>query len=184
MKQHSQQRLQSLNRCETQKQEEIRSASSKCMMSTGAGTPALVPVKVRSRESGITVTTYAFLDDGSNAVFCSEGLRSQLNVTGKHTKLQIQTLLEDQEVNSQVLSDLEIMDLEGRTIIELPQVYTQDKMPLSLNDVITSEDIKQCPYLNHIKLNDMRKDAKEVWIAYRKQCAKGYRTLGGGASSR
>ena len=149
---------------EPQKQEEIRSASSKCMMSTGAGTPSLVPVKVRSRKSGITVTTYAFLDDGSNAVFCSEGLRSQLKVTGKHTKLQIHTLLEDQEVVSQVLSDLEIMDLEGRTTIELPQVYTQDKMPVSLSDVITSEDIKQWPYLNHIKLNDMRKEAKEAGL--------------------
>ena len=76
----------------------------------------------------------------------------------------IQTLLEDQEVDFSVLSDLEIMDLEERTIKELPQAYIQDKMYVSLNDVIISKDIKQWSYLNHIKLNqnDMRKDTKEI----------------------
>ena len=54
------------------------------------------------------------------------------------------------------------MDLEERTIKELPQAYIQDKMYVSLNNVIISKDIKQWPYLNHIKLNDMKKDVKEV----------------------
>ena len=116
---------------------EIRSAGSRCSPLDGAGAPAMVPVKVYSRQTGRTILTYAFLDDGSNAVFCSERLRTQLGVTGKKTKLQVQTLLEDQRVNTRVLTDLEISDVDGQHTIQLPKVYTQDKMPVSLEDVVT-----------------------------------------------
>ena len=143
---------------------EIRSAGSRCSPLDGAGAPAMVPVKVYSRQTGRTILTYAFLDDGSNAVFCSERLRTQLGVSGKKTKLQVQTLLEDQRVNTRVLTDLEISDVDGQHTIQLPKVYTQDKMPVSLEDVVTKQDIEQLPYLSHINLQDYKKESCEVGL--------------------
>ena len=143
---------------------EIRSAGSRCSPLDGAGAPAMVPVKVYSRQTGRTILTYAFLDDGSNAVFCSERLRTQLGVSGKKTKLQVQTLLEDQRVNTRVLTDLEISDVDGQHTIQLPKVYTQDKMPVSLEDVVTKQDIEQWPYLSHINLQDCKKESCEVGL--------------------
>ena len=130
----------------------------------GAGTPAMVPVKVHSRQSGRTVITYAFLDDGSNAVFCSEGLRSQLGVTGKTTKLQVQTLLGDHKVDTQILTDLEVTDIDGHNRIQLPNVYTQQKMPVTLEDVVSTRDLRQWPYLNTIDLQDYTREVNEVGI--------------------
>jgi hypothetical protein len=145
-------------------QTDIRSAGSQCTPLNGAGTPVMVPVKVHSRQTGRTVITYAFLDDGSNAVFCSEKLKAELGATGRKTKLQVQTILEDQQVDSRVLKDLEISDMEGENTIQLPDVYTQDKMPVSLEDAVTTSDITQWPYLHHVKLPDFRKEAKEVGL--------------------
>ena len=62
---------------------------------TGAGSMSLVPVLVHSRETGITVETLAFLDNGSDAVFVSEELQQQLNAKGKTTKIQIRTVNDD-----------------------------------------------------------------------------------------
>ena len=143
---------------------EIRSAGSRCSPLDGAGAPAMVPVKVYSRQTGRTILTYAFLDDGSNAVFCSERLRTQLGVSGKKTKLQVQTLLEDQRVNTRVLTDLEISDVDGQHTIQLPKVYTQDKMPVSLEDVVAKQDIEQWSYLSHISLQDYKKESCEVGL--------------------
>lgn len=148
----------------TSSQADIRSAGSKCTPLNGAGMPAMVPVKVHSRQTGRTVTTYAFLDDGSNAVFCSENLRSQLGITGKKTKLQVQTLLEDQQVDTIILSDLEISDMEGQNTIQLPNVYTQDQMPVKVEDAITAKDIEQWPYLSHINLHDCKAEVSEVGL--------------------
>ena len=49
---------------------------------TGSGKPtiarAIIPVKVRSKETNKTTVTYAFLDNGSDSSFCTESLAEQL----------------------------------------------------------------------------------------------------------
>lgn len=46
---------------------------------------SIVPVMVKSKKSNKCVETYAFLDPGSTATFCTEDLRRKLNVKGKPT---------------------------------------------------------------------------------------------------
>eukprot|EP00794_Sanderia_malayensis_P013101 gene13101-14442_t len=53
---------------------------------------AVVPVKVKARDSPKTIETYTFLDAGSNTTFCTEGLLQELNVEGKKTKLSLTTI--------------------------------------------------------------------------------------------
>lgn len=48
---------------------------------------AIVAVKVKSKRSEKTLETYAFMDPGSSATFCTETLMKQLNVRGKKTKI-------------------------------------------------------------------------------------------------
>lgn len=42
---------------------------------------AILPFKVKAKGSGQAIQTYAFLDNGSNASFCSEELAKQLNLS-------------------------------------------------------------------------------------------------------
>lgn len=43
---------------------------------------SIVPVQVKSQKGSKIVTTYAFLDPGSTAVFCTEDLMYELGLTG------------------------------------------------------------------------------------------------------
>ena len=47
--------------------------------------PCIVPVKIQCRATGIAVNTLAYLDSGSDAVFCTDQLRQQLGIKGKRT---------------------------------------------------------------------------------------------------
>ena len=53
---------------------------------------AILPVKVKAKGSDQMIQTYAFLDNGSNASFCSEKLANQLNLSGKRTTLSLTTM--------------------------------------------------------------------------------------------
>ena len=50
---------------------------------------ALLPVKVKAPDLHKIVETYAFLDNGSNTSFCSEGLIEELSINGRATKLSL-----------------------------------------------------------------------------------------------
>jgi len=62
---------------------------------------AVVPVKVRSPDLNKAVTTYAFLDTGSTASFCSEELANQLGLSGRVTLLSL-TTMEKEDIKARV----------------------------------------------------------------------------------
>ena len=53
---------------------------------------ALLPVKVKAPGLDKIVETYAFLDNGSNTSFCSEGLIAELGMNGRETTLSLTTM--------------------------------------------------------------------------------------------
>ena len=53
---------------------------------------AVIPVKVRARNSDQRVITYAFRDSGSNSSFCTESLMKQLRISGQQVKISLSTL--------------------------------------------------------------------------------------------
>ncbi|XP_072014570.1 uncharacterized protein [Amphiura filiformis] len=135
-------------------------ASTTCGL-TGAGCIAsvlsVVPVTVLSRETGKVVKTYALLDSKSTAVFCSEDLKSQLAMKGTKTKIKIQTINGVKDVNTHKLTGLEVTDADGNINIELPDVYTQDSIPVHVKDIISKEDLIPWPYLQEITVPELLK---------------------------
>ena len=113
-----------------------------------------IPVTVHSRDTGISVETFAYIDEGSDAVFCTHQLQNQLGVTGKKTKLEIETLTETTTVDCQILH-LEVSDLDRRNVITLPKVYTQAVIPADVGDVVTQQDIAPFPYLKDVHLTEI-----------------------------
>ena len=49
----------------------------------------ILPVRLKHIDSDKHVETYAFLDCGSNATFCSEKIMRELNLRGQQTKLSL-----------------------------------------------------------------------------------------------
>ena len=93
---------------------------------------ALVPVKVKAPGSDVIVKTYAFLDNGSNASFCSEDLAAQLGLTGRPTSLTLTTIEREESKSASRVVSLQVMDLEEENAVELPCVFTRLKLPVAV----------------------------------------------------
>lgn len=80
---------------------------------------AIVPVQVQSNKSQRVTTTYAFLDPGSTACFCTDDLMKELNLSGRkaHT---MGTMGEKRVVNSQIVSGLKVSGLDCSEFFQAP----------------------------------------------------------------
>ena len=117
---------------------------------------AVVPVKVWLKSSGPPVVTYAFLDSGNSSTFCTESLMRQLGVDGTRTRISLTTLeKKDSPIDSFVVRDLVISDLDENVFIELPALYTRPDIPLSKEDIPTQSDIDQWPHLCGVSLPEV-----------------------------
>lgn len=121
---------------------------------TGAGAKecalAIVPVKVKLGNG--TVTTYAFLDGGSTATFCSEALMHQLNAKGKRVGILLKTMGQERPVVSYKIPGLQVAALKGKAFLKLPDVYTHETIPVTTANIPQEEDIKKWPYLQKLDL--------------------------------
>ena len=86
---------------------------------------AVIPVKVCSKENNKSVITYAFLDNGSSATFCTESLMKQLGVDGAKVKIFLSTLeKKNSPVDSYLIRDLVVSDLDENDFVNLPMNWS------------------------------------------------------------
>lgn len=125
---------------------------------TGAGEDncklSIVPVQVKARKGSALVHTFAFLDQGSTASFCTVGLMEKLNVQGKKANITISTLGQRKVVKTSIVSGLEIAALNGSNFCDLPGLYTQKTLPVHKGNIPRQSDIKKWPHLRNVHLSD------------------------------
>lgn len=127
---------------------------------TGAGDDrcllSILQVQVKSIKGDRVINTYAFLDPGSTATFCSEHLMQRLNISGRRTSFLLQTMGQERVVPAYSLSSLEVSGLGNNLFYELPEVLTQKKMPVSLDNIVKKEDLAKWPYLSKVKIPSLK----------------------------
>ncbi|XP_078665790.1 uncharacterized protein LOC144908131 [Branchiostoma floridae x Branchiostoma belcheri] len=116
------------------------------------GVPSIIPVLARSKSSGTTMKTYAFLDTGSDVTFCTNKLKQQLNTKGRKTKLTLNTINSSKETLTELVEDLEVSSLDGVNTIRIPVAYTQEKIPVSKANIVSKEDLRDYAYLKDVEL--------------------------------
>lgn len=119
-------------------------------------TMAIVPVKVRIKGSNSAVCTYAFIDQGSNISFCTDRLMHQLGIEGKRMKLTMNTMGKPYTMTTYEVHGLEVISLDERNVIPMPNMYTKDRMPVSTNHIPTSADLQRWPHLADIKIPQLQ----------------------------
>lgn len=110
---------------------------------TGAGEEecvlAVVPVRLKSKKSERYVETYAFIDPGSTATFCTEDIQRKLNLKGRSIQFLPDTMGQDNsdshKLMKSVLSDLEVCGLEENIYIDLPKVFTHSHIPVKKENI-------------------------------------------------
>lgn len=130
--------------------------SSKMCGHTGVGKDrcalSILPVQVKSVKGNKVIRTYAFLDPGSSATFCSEQLMQKLNISGKQVTFLLSTMGQEAIVPAYSLTGLEVSSLDDNNFYQLPEVLTQQKMPVSTDNLIKSEDLAKFPYLSKVHI--------------------------------
>ena len=137
--------------------------------STGAGTATvtgmpIVPVKVKMKDSNFFVETYAFLDPGSNTTFCTERLIGQLGAPGNQASLSLTTMNNENVISNCTVVNLVACDLKEQNAVELPNVYSCERLPVTTKDIPSQADINQWSYLRSIKLPSIESDKVDLLI--------------------
>ena len=103
------------------------------------------------RANNRTVITHAFLDNGSSATICTESLVRKLGVEGTKVKTSLSTLeKKNSRVESYLIRDLVVSDLEENDLVSLPALYTRPEIQVCEEDIPTQEDVDQWPYLGGV----------------------------------
>ena len=113
---------------------------------------AIVPVNVRAKGKEKIVQTYAFLDPGSNTTFCTDKLIERLGATGRRVTLSLTTTDSDKVKSESLVVNLEVSDLQGRNIIELSDVFSRVKLPVTVDNILVQSDVDRWFYLKDIDL--------------------------------
>ena len=123
---------------------------------TGAGTSAtglaIVPVNVRAKGKEKMVQTYAFLDPRSNTTFCTDKLIERLGATGRKATLSLTTMDSDNVKSESLVVNLELSNLQGHNVVELSNVFSRDKLPVTVDDIPVQSDVERWFYLQGINL--------------------------------
>ena len=113
----------------------------------------ILPVIVTKRERNQPVHTYAFYDHGSTGCFISEELTESLGAKGHNTTLMLRTMHGKGYVDSAVIDNLIVTDLDGKNPITLPNTYVRAEIPVSHEQIPRPEVIARLPHLRELARN-------------------------------
>ena len=116
---------------------------------------AILPVKVKAKGSDEMIQTYAFLDNGSNASFCSEELAKQLNLSGKETTLSLTTMEKENSRADCCVVSLDVLDIDEENLVELPVVFTRPSLPVTIESAATQQDVRRWRYLSEVRIPNL-----------------------------
>lgn len=119
------------------------------------GILAIVPVQVKTNKGQKVTTTYAFLDPGSTACFCTEELMKELNLTGRKTHILLKTMGEKKIVSSHIVSGLEVGSLDCNDFLGLPDTFSQKTIPATKGNIPLQEDVDKWPHLQEVLLSEI-----------------------------
>ena len=116
----------------------------------------IVPVKIKVRGSRHCIETCALLDKGSNSTFCSVILLERLRINGKKTRLMLTTMGRSEKVESLIVRDLVVSDLDENVVIPLHEVLSRPVMPITRDEIPRQEDVERWPHLRgHMYLTEL-----------------------------
>ncbi|XP_050688379.1 uncharacterized protein LOC126981407 [Eriocheir sinensis] len=120
---------------------------------------SIIPVKVRCA-NGDLIPTHAFIDNGSTATFCTRDLLGKLTHRDvRPTQIRLSTMqADDIMLDSEIVSGIEICDLNENNFVSLPPMYTVDKIPVSRENIIRNEDLEDWAHLRSINLPELEVD--------------------------
>lgn len=80
----------------------------------------------------------------------------QLNVSGKRTNFMLRTMGQERVTTAYILSGLEVAELDGENFYPLSEVFTQREMPVTIDNMVTAEELTKWPYLSKVRIPNVK----------------------------
>eukprot|EP00795_Rhopilema_esculentum_P008763 gene8763-biopygen9751 len=126
--------------------------------SSGQGLP-IVPLKVKCRGMNKIVTTYALLDSGSTASFCSDDLLKELGIEGKTCQIQLATIDGVHDECQTAMVTLEVANFEEDICIQIDNVFSTKSLNIPRTAIAKQKDVDLWPHLNGVIMPEVIADA-------------------------
>lgn len=79
-------------------------------------------------------------------------------MNGRKAQISLRTMGSRVSVSSYRLTGLEISNLIGKQFYDLPEVYTQKRMPVSTDNIIKEEELAKWPYRDGVDVPRIQAD--------------------------
>ena len=114
----------------------------------------VVPVRVSGPGGNKQLTTYAFLDSGSDTTLCLESLVEELSLECEPTDFTLSTVnYEGKERGHQARLDIEALD--GKTKFTLDRVLTMESLPIGERHFANNRELTKWPHLDGVSLPEI-----------------------------
>ncbi|KAL9982123.1 hypothetical protein ACROYT_G010928 [Oculina patagonica] len=138
----------------------VRRPDSQAIRTGGKVRLRIVPVRVRGNQPGHVLETYALLDSGSDVSLCDEKLIRELGISGVKRNFFLTTQEKRESSKSGLEVKLTIDSINSQSSLEIPKVWTVDRLNISEQSISREQDADQWPHLSDIYLPEI--DSKEV----------------------
>ena len=120
----------------------------------------VVPVTVSGQDSERKITTYAFLDSGSDTILCLKSFAEELGLTCTPTIATVK--YEGREHGHEV--QLNVEALSGGVRFHLDHVLTTESLPVTPKHFATNAELKKWPHLDGISLPEIEDNKVSLLI--------------------
>lgn len=134
-----------------QRQEVQANATRRCFKPSSSKVALpILPVVVSDPDNHFSINIFALLDSGSNGTFCSKRLIHALRLETRKTNIKLSTM-ESKSLNIDTLAvDLRVDDPQRKEAYQMKGVLSRDHLNISLNNLVTVDEVSQWPHLQDI----------------------------------
>lgn len=106
----------------------------------------------------VNVTVYAALDSMSTACFMSRDVWIELGCPGESTEVTIRTVTGESKQDTKLVTGLCVSSVTSDKLIDLPKVYVQDELPISVDEIPSHHTLMLFPHLSYLQSEMPDKD--------------------------
>ena len=107
------------------------------------------------RAGNKTVTTYAFLNQGSTATLCESRLLQRLGISGEKAKYSLTTVNQTKINVNGKKATLLVSALNDYQYAELTEVFCVEMLPISSNPCLTETELNNWTHLRGIEIPNL-----------------------------
>ncbi len=130
----------------------------------------IVPARVRCTNTKIVIDTYAMLDPGTNATYCTEELCDKLGAKGMTRQMELTTITQTRMPVESTVITLFVSDIHNKQEpCCMPEVTVRPSLNIDLSGLSSCVKLQKWPHLENLEIPEL--DVDEVHLLIGQDCA-------------